>query len=228
MAMVHHRDPVMVSSQCGLPCKGGARMADIVNIAGAAGVADTEMPTGTVETVETVETAGKFGMRNVVFGEGREIGKSYACLEKFTTGITVVTYYGSDFGSDKRSPAGLAVSLFAPISLDPPIVQISIEKLAKAFRELEGKAFTVNILAAEQEELALHFGGRAQNRLAIEWEEGTFSPRLKNTLAWLECTPSTFTEYGDHRQYIGEVYQFAFSEGRPLVYFNGKLGKMAE
>ncbi len=156
-----------------------------------------------------------------VIGEGREIGKSFACLEKFTTGVTIVTYKGIN------GRTGLTVNLFAPVSLDPPIVQISIEKLAKAYKELENRPFTVNILHAGQEELALYFGGRRRGHLVIEWVGGELLPRLQDSLAYLECIPSTYTDYGDHRQYIGHVIQFAFSEKAPLTYFSGKFGQIA-
>ncbi len=157
-----------------------------------------------------------------ITGGLREIGKGFACLGKFAEGITVVTYQGS------KGPTGLTVSLFVPVSLDPPIILISIEKFAKAYEELKNKPFTVNILHEEQEELALHFGGRTVDKLSIDWVQGETAPRLKESLAYLECSPWQYTDYGDHRQYIGKVECFSFSEKAPLIYFSGNFGRFIE
>ena len=159
---------------------------------------------------------------NEIIGGLREIGKGFECLGKFTSGVTIVTYQGA------QGPTGLTVNLFVPVSLDPPIVLISIEKFAKAYQELESKPFTVNILHEEQEKLALHFGGRHQDKLSIEWSLGDASPRLKESLAYLECTPRQYMDLGDHRQYIGNVEQFAYSEKAPLTYFSGLSGQFTE
>ena len=77
-------------------------------------------------------------------------------------------------GPTKRH--GITVNSFTSVSMDPPLVLVSIARTAKAHDELAGRPFAVNILGAEQRLLALHFAGRQGPE--PRWVEGAAAPRL--------------------------------------------------
>lgn len=85
----------------------------------------------------------------------RELRNCFGC---FATGVTVITWMNDD--GQRR---GITVNSFTSVSLDPPLVLISIDKKTKAFEELKNKSFVINILSADQAAYALQFAGRPQS-----------------------------------------------------------------
>lgn len=141
------------------------------------------------------------------------------CLGHFATGVSVVTCAGPG-----GQPHGATVNAFASVSLDPPLVLVSLAHTTKAGRLLAGNPFTVNVLRAEQEELALHFAGRA-TPAHVRWapEDPRFAPRLADPLAYLACSPWRAYDGGDHTLYLGRVEEFGHLEGEPLVFYRGRF-----
>ncbi|MDI3327513.1 MAG: flavin reductase family protein [Alicyclobacillaceae bacterium] len=144
------------------------------------------------------------------------------CFGRFATGVTVVTYAAAG------ERYGITVNSFTSVSLDPPLLLVSIDRRAKACSKLEGTPFAVNILAADQQELALHFAGRPQEGLVVEWEEGEVAPRLGGVLAWIECRPWRAYDGGDHVLYLGEIEDFHYREGQPLIFYTGKFTSLPQ
>lgn len=144
------------------------------------------------------------------------------CLGHFATGITVVT---CDCGDE---PHGATVNAFAGVSLNPPLVLVSLEHTSKACRLLDGRPFTVNVLREQQEALALHFAGRTQD-VSVRWapRNGVLAPRLLDTLAYLACTPWRSYDGGDHTLYIGKVEEYAYFGGEPLLFYQGRFSQVS-
>ena len=140
------------------------------------------------------------------------------CFGRFATGVTVVTWADDD--GEKR---GITVNSFTSVSLDPALVLVSIDKKAKSYEALKNKNFIVNILSAGQEAVAWQFAGREQVGLSIGWEETEVGPKIKDSLASIECEPWAEYEGGDHALFIGEVKNFSYEEGDGLVFFEGKF-----
>ncbi|MFO7246734.1 MAG: flavin reductase family protein [Thermaerobacter sp.] len=141
-------------------------------------------------------------------------------LGRFATGVTVVTCRGED------RPHGLTVNSFTSVSLDPPLVLVSIDRRANAVPYLTGRPFAVNILAAGQEDLAWHFAGRAQPDLEVAWVEGRLCPRLAHSLAYFECSPWRAYDGGDHVLFLGRVEEFAYGQGEPLVFYASRMTRL--
>lgn len=139
------------------------------------------------------------------------------CLGRFATGVTVVTCRAED------GYHGLTVNAFTSVSLEPPLVLVSIDRRNRAERLLKGAPFAVNVLAADQEKEALHFAGRPQDDLRIEWKQGRLAPRLARSLAYIECSPWREYDGGDHTLFLGHVEEFAYRDGAPLVFFAGEF-----
>lgn len=144
------------------------------------------------------------------------------CLGHFATGITVVTCQSG------RVKHGITVNSFTSVSLDPPLVLVSIDRRAKSCQLLKDNNFVVNVLKKNQWSLAMHFAGRPNDSLSIKWEEGRTGPRLADCLAYIECRPWRSYDGGDHVLYLGEVIHFASNEGDPVLYYRGKFRHLSQ
>jgi len=144
------------------------------------------------------------------------------CLGHFATGVTVVTCACDD------EPHGATVNAFAGVSLDPPLILVSLDHSSRSCRLLDGKPFTVNVLREQQEDLALHFAGRTAGA-EVRWapRNGLLAPRLLDVLAYLACSPWRSYDGGDHTLYVGKVEEFAYFGGEPLVFYQGRLTKVS-
>jgi len=122
---------------------------------------------------------------------------------------------------------GLTVSSLVSLSLEPPLVGVSISRHA-AMHELlrEAGGFAVSLLAGGQEWLAQHFA-RGVPPIGmwhgIATEEGARgAPLLVGALGWLECRTAAEHETGDHSFFVGEVEAVRLGEpAPPLVYHDG-------
>jgi flavin reductase (DIM6/NTAB) family NADH-FMN oxidoreductase RutF len=141
-------------------------------------------------------------------------------LGRFATGVAIVTFDGVT----KRH--GITVNSFTSVSMDPPLVLVSIARTAKSHDELAGRPFTVNILGAEQRQLALHFAGRPGPEPL--WVEGKTAPRLSRVLAYFECKPWAAYDGGDHTLYLGEVVDFDHRSGDALAFANSAFTTILE
>jgi flavin reductase (DIM6/NTAB) family NADH-FMN oxidoreductase RutF len=115
---------------------------------------------------------------------------------------------------------GLTVSALVSLSLEPPLVGISIARDA-AIHELlrEAGGFAVSLLAGGQEWLAQHFA-RGVPPIAMwhgiahhEGSEG--APLLAGALGWLECRLWAEHAVGDHTLFVGEVLAAEPGEDAP-------------
>jgi flavin reductase (DIM6/NTAB) family NADH-FMN oxidoreductase RutF len=140
------------------------------------------------------------------------------CFGKFATGVTVVTWEG-----ENQQKHGITVNSFTSVSLDPPLVLVSIDKKAKANERLKGTPFVINILSSGQQDIAWQFAGKEQHGLQIEWEDSEQGPKIKGSLATIECKPWKEYDGGDHILYVGEVQGYQCEDGNGLVFFQGKF-----
>ncbi|HZY41421.1 MAG TPA: flavin reductase family protein [Anaerolineae bacterium] len=149
-------------------------------------------------------------------------------MRQWASGVTIVTMQADGFAH------GLTVAGFVGLSLEPPLVLISIGQELHSHTLLnKSHAFAVNILRDDQRDLSDKFAGRwgdidrfsgVQTRT-----ESTGSPVLTDCVAWLDCQIVSSYQAGDHTIYIGEVVASGINaEANPLLYWNGdyrQLGK---
>jgi flavin reductase (DIM6/NTAB) family NADH-FMN oxidoreductase RutF len=146
-------------------------------------------------------------------------------LGRFASGITVVT------ARDEQSrDVGMTASAFCSVSLQPPLVQVCIERNASMFGALmKAERFGINILAAEQEALSRRFAAvesshRFDGLGYARGESGVVL--LDDALAHLECTLFDRHEAGDHTIFIGEVERAVARDARPLLYYRGGYAQL--
>lgn len=122
-------------------------------------------------------------------------------------------------------PRGLTVSAFTSISLEPPLVLISISKASHThpfFMKSEG--FAVNLLADDQKSVSESFAGRTASTerfRGIEYTKGiTGAPIIKGVRAIVECRMWRAYDGGDHTILIGEVVRAQkLNDKPPLVFY---------
>jgi len=144
---------------------------------------------------------------------------------RFVTGVTIVTTMDSN-----GHPHGMTVNSFASVSLDPPLVLVSIDlKNAILGHFLTSSFFAVNILTDQQTELSRRFSSTAADRFdSVSWTRGvTGAPILDGVLTWLECSLTRSFEAGDHHVLIGAVCGAGLSDGRPLLFYNSGYAFLA-
>jgi flavin reductase (DIM6/NTAB) family NADH-FMN oxidoreductase RutF len=138
------------------------------------------------------------------------------CLGRFATGVTVLTY---QVDGDQR---GVTVNAFSSISLDPPLIMVSVARTSRSAQHLGARPFCVNVLSAGQVDTAMHFAGGAADH-APGWNDGEWAPRLRGSHAWLECTPWRTYDGGDHLIFLGEVQALSFNDSDPLLFYSGNF-----
>lgn len=139
----------------------------------------------------------------------------------WATGVTIVSARHNEIQH------GMTVTSFTSLSLEPPLVMVSLEKTTRTHGlvDLSG-AFGVSILREDQQPISNRFAGLATeltNRFAglqtFTLESG--SPLLTDALAWLDCRVTERHAAGTHTIFFGEVIAARSSEGGPpLLYFN--------
>jgi flavin reductase (DIM6/NTAB) family NADH-FMN oxidoreductase RutF len=148
----------------------------------------------------------------------------------FPTGVAVVT--AREAG---QRPRGLTLSAFCPVSLDPPLVLVCVDRTSNTLPALlAAGGFTVNFLAGGREHLAVLYASKSDEKFeGIRWRapatpEG--GPILhEDSVAYAVCVTQQAIEAGDHWVFIGEVQEAGAIPGRrPLVYHRRAYGDLAE
>jgi flavin reductase (DIM6/NTAB) family NADH-FMN oxidoreductase RutF len=145
-------------------------------------------------------------------------------MGRFATGVTVVSTRDED-----GAPLGTTASAVASVSLDPPLVLVCLAHSSRTLAALRRhEAFALNVLGAEQGELALAF---AQPGPCGGWGEGpppiarTGAPLLAEAIATLDCAVHEIVPGGDHAIVLGHVLHTGVPEEsrEPLVTFRSRL-----
>jgi flavin reductase len=139
-------------------------------------------------------------------------------LGRFATGVAVVS-----FAQPGDAPRGVTVNSFTSVSLNPPLILIALQRTVPSHDLLRGRSFTVNVLGAEQRDLAVHFAGKPHPSLRPAWDHGEHAPRIAGSLCYFECTPWAEYDGGDHTLFLGEVRHFDYRDGDPLGFVNGQF-----
>ena len=114
----------------------------------------------------------------------------------------------------------MTVSSFVSVSLDPPLVLISVGKRASFLADLSiGDTFSINVLRRDQESMSRLFSeARTRSKETVAWATGSNgAPRLPDALASLECTLCQIDGAGDHNLILGIVTGSTRSDGEPLL-----------
>jgi flavin reductase (DIM6/NTAB) family NADH-FMN oxidoreductase RutF len=137
----------------------------------------------------------------------------------FATGVAIVTCHGAE------GPAGLTTNAITSLSLDPLLLLVCFDNGSRTLPAVRSsRRFAVNVLAADQGELAAVFASKRVARAKFEAVTHTVAhgvPVLDGALAWLACDLRELLPGGDHTIGIGAVTHADAREGEPLVFFRG-------
>jgi flavin reductase (DIM6/NTAB) family NADH-FMN oxidoreductase RutF len=139
-------------------------------------------------------------------------------MGKFATGVTVIA---TDVDGDVH---GMTANAFMSVSLDPKLVVISIGEKARILEKIkQSRTFSVNILAADQQEISMIFAGQLK-----EFDTLDGKPVLKGAVAQIACEVSAEHLEGDHTLFIGRVTDIHLEDAEPLVFYSGKYRALVE
>jgi flavin reductase (DIM6/NTAB) family NADH-FMN oxidoreductase RutF len=141
-------------------------------------------------------------------------------MGRFATGVTVVTV-----SHDDGHPHAMTVNAFLSVSLEPPLVLVSINNRSRMVSHLQlGRRYGINVLSSSQEEHSRHFGGRPVEGLEVKWlpHLDADPPLLDGCVAHIVARVVDIHPAGDHILYIGHVEYLRYWEQRPLLFFSGK------
>lgn len=142
-------------------------------------------------------------------------------MRQWTTGVTVVT---SRYGEKKH---GMTVNSFTSLSLDPPLVSVTLAVGTRTQRLVEQSGvFGVTILNEDQVEISDRFAGRipeGNDRFdgleTFELVSGALL--IRGGLAYLDCKVVHSYAMPASKLYIGEVQAVQIvPDGFPLIYHN--------
>lgn len=145
------------------------------------------------------------------------------CCGRFPTGVTVVTT------RTHEGDHGMTISAFMSVSLDPPLVCISVGCGARMLPKIAAsRRYAVNILAEDMRAHALHFAGRPDAALSDLFEVRHSLPVLRGAAAILVTDVVQTIEAGDHVLLIGKVKHLEHRlVTRPLLYHAGQFGSIS-
>lgn len=141
-------------------------------------------------------------------------------LARVCTPVTVVTAQ-----ADGR-PHGTTVSSFSSLSLDPPLVLISLDRGSDLLTVIRTSGrFGVNVLSFGQQDVASAFARKGGDKFAgIAWHMDHQLPRLCGSGGWIACRTDRLVPAGDHVIVIGLVQDADTHSFDPLLYRQRSFG----
>lgn len=140
---------------------------------------------------------------------------------QYATGVAVITAAASG------RQVGVTVNSFSSVSLDPPLVQFSLDRKASVFPVFTDCGhFVVNVLSRDQQALSNLFAVNSEAFEEVEFSEGIGGcPVFADCVANLECEKFAVYEGGDHVIILGQVKQLRCAPtNEPLLFFRGTYG----
>ncbi len=140
-------------------------------------------------------------------------------FSSFATGVTVVTTRQLD-----GAPRGFTANSFTSVSLDPPLLLISIAKSAYSCDTFtQAEHFAVNVLTEDQKAVSGLFASPSLEKFKLaNWHTGLADmPLLDGSLSSFTCVRHKLVDAGDHILLIGRVLDHRTAEKQPLGYFRG-------
>jgi flavin reductase (DIM6/NTAB) family NADH-FMN oxidoreductase RutF len=139
-------------------------------------------------------------------------------FRRWPTGVSVVV---AESGGRR---AGLTVNSLVSLSLEPPLIGISLARSASLYEVLrEAGEWSVSLLAGDQDHLAQHFARSVPplvlwDGIAVRKDD----PRLlEGAIGWLHVRTVNEVPAGDHTLFVGEIESLEHGQGRgSLVYLD--------
>lgn len=143
-------------------------------------------------------------------------------MSRWVTGVAVVT------STDGTGPRGATTNALTSLSLEPLLVLVALDHSSNTLDAVRNSGrFCINVLAADQEELARRFATKAsgEEKLAgVQHELIDGVPVLAGAVAWLACDLDTELPGGDHAILLGCPFAAGTApDADPLVFHGGRF-----
>jgi flavin reductase (DIM6/NTAB) family NADH-FMN oxidoreductase RutF len=136
------------------------------------------------------------------------------------TAVTVITAPGDD------GPLGATANAVVSLSVDPPLMLVALDRKSRTLGALQAATrFGVNVLAADQGELALRFATKEPHPVkwdGVEWSELGSVPVLDGAALAMACELRNELDGGDHLILTGAVIEMEERGREPLVFHRGE------
>ena len=145
-------------------------------------------------------------------------------LGMFATGVTIITTREGD------QVHGMTANAFMSVSLEPPLVLISVDRRTKMCGLLhEGRTYGVSVLSATQAELSDRFAGRVDaDATEPRFDVVHDTPLVGGALAHFVAGVTRSYWGGDHSLFLGRVEYARYSEGTPLLFHGGRYERLGQ
>ena len=146
------------------------------------------------------------------------------CAGMFATGVTVITTL-------KRGLVhGMTANAFMSVSLEPPLVLISVDRRTKMCSLLhEGNRYGVSVLRESQAALSDRFAGRpGADGPEPRFEVVHDTPLVDGALAHFVARVARSYWGGDHSLFLGRVEYARYGEGTPLLFHGGRYERLGQ
>ena len=139
-------------------------------------------------------------------------------MGRFATGVTVVSF------TRAGHPAGMTVNSFLSVSMEPPLILISVRKTSSFVEHVRvGSRCGINILSEQQRKLGPHFANRPEPDTEARFHDHAGTPLLDGSLAEIVARVVDIHPAGDHLLFIAEIEHLAHGpEAQPLIFFSGR------
>ena len=144
-------------------------------------------------------------------------------LGMFATGVTIITTRSGE------QVHGMTANAFMSVSLDPPLVLISVDRRTKMCGMLhEGCCYGVSVLGETQSALSDRFAGRAGSGDGPEprFQLIADTPLVEGALARFVARVQRSYWGGDHSLFLGRVEYARTGEGAPLLFHGGRYERL--
>ena len=144
-------------------------------------------------------------------------------LGRFATGVAVITL------TSDGEPHGMTVNAFMSVSLEPPLVVVSVAERARMHPMLnKGVMFGVSVLHERQQLLSEYFARLAGYDQTVEPEFAYVldTPMVAGAVAHLVAKVVEAYWGGDHTLFLGEVHYTRWEDSPPLLFYGGQYQRL--
>lgn len=150
-------------------------------------------------------------------------------FRRHATTVAIVTYVD---GTGRA--CGMTATSMCSLSASPPSLLVSIGRASRAHAEISERGrYGVNLLSVAQRSIALHCSvPGSDKRLREDWlatdAPADDSPRLRTSLAHLECVVDRSYEVFSHSLFVGLIQRVWLNpvDGPPLLYHGGVYSQL--
>ena len=141
-------------------------------------------------------------------------------LGDFATGVTVIAC------DTTGQPQAMTANAFTSVSLDPPLVLVSVATRSSMLKRLNrGAPFSISFLASPQEAIARCYGSSRNQPDALHWTERNALPVIAGAAAHMGCAVKARHRHGDHMVIVARVEWIARDQQHAVLTFHrGRFG----